>query len=63
CFSPLFRQTLIKILDSENPVLGSIAQKGGQFIQKIKEREDVLLVPVTERNREELVHFSKFYEI
>jgi len=63
CFSPLFRQTLIKILDSENPVLGSIAQKGGKFIQKIKEREDVLLVQVSERNREELVHFSKFYEI
>jgi nucleoside-triphosphatase THEP1 len=54
CFSPLFRQTLIKTLNSENLVIGSIALKGGPFIQKIKEREDVLLVTVTETNRDSL---------
>ena len=54
CFSPLFRQTLIKMLNSENWVIGSIALKGGPFIQKIKEREDVLLVTVTETNRDSL---------
>jgi len=54
CFSPLFRHTLIKTLDSENLVIGSIALKGGPFIQKIKKREDVLLVTVTEKNRDSL---------
>ena len=63
CFSPLFRQTLVKVLNSENPVLGSIAMKGGKFIQKLREREDVLLVHVTEKNRDELVDFPSFYEL
>jgi nucleoside-triphosphatase THEP1 len=63
CFSPLFRQTLVKVLDSENPVLGSIAMKGGKFIQKVREREDVLLVHVTEKNRDELVDFPSFYKL
>ena len=51
CFSPRFRETLIKTLDSANLVVGSIAQKGGPFIEKIKERKDVLLVTVSEKNR------------
>jgi nucleoside-triphosphatase THEP1 len=63
CFSPLFRQTLVKVLDSENPVLGSIAMKGGKFIQKVKERENVLLVHVTEKNRDALLDFPSFYEL
>jgi nucleoside-triphosphatase THEP1 len=63
CFSPLFRQTLVKVLDSENPVIGSIAVKGDKFIQRVKKREDVLLVHVTEKNRDELVDFPQFYEI
>jgi len=45
---------LIKVFDSENLVIGSIAQKGEAFIQKIKERADVLLVTVTEKNRDSL---------
>jgi nucleoside-triphosphatase THEP1 len=63
CFSPLFCQTLVKVLDSENPLIGSIAIKGGKFIQKIKERQDTLLVHVTERNRDELVDFPQFYKL
>jgi nucleoside-triphosphatase THEP1 len=51
-FSPLFRETLIKILDSANPVIGSIAQKGNPFIEKIKERKDVLFVTVDQKNRD-----------
>jgi len=54
CLSPLFRETLIRMLDSENPVIATIALKGGPFIQKIKEREDVFLVTVTEKNRDSL---------
>ncbi len=63
CFSSLFRQTLVKVLDSENPVIGSVAVKGDKFIQRVKEREDVLLVHVTEKNRDELVGFASFYEL
>jgi len=55
CFSPLFRETLLKVLDSENPVIGSIALKGTVFIEKIKQRRDVLLVTVSEKNRDSLV--------
>ena len=54
CFSPLFRETLIKTLDSANPVIGSIAQRGNPFIEKIKVRKDILLVTVSEKNRDSL---------
>lgn len=54
CFSPLFRNTLINILDSNHPVIGSISLTGNRFINEIKAREDVLVVRVTEKNRDEL---------
>lgn len=56
CLSPLFRQTLMTILDSEHSVIGSIAQKGDRFIQKIKERDDVALIHVSEKNRDSLAN-------
>lgn len=55
CFSSLFREALWEVLDSENLLLGSIAAKGGDFIQGIKNRKDVNLVRVTEENRDALV--------
>jgi len=55
CFSPLFRETLMRTLDSKHRVIGSIAQRGHRFIEKIKERKDVLLVTVSEKNRDSLV--------
>jgi nucleoside-triphosphatase len=57
CRSPLFRKTLLDILNCQHQVIGTIAQKGDPFIQKIKERGDVLLVPVSEQNRDSLVSF------
>jgi len=54
CFSPLFRETLTQTLDSANPVIGSIAQRGNPFIEKIKVRKDILLVTVSEKNRDSL---------
>jgi len=56
CFSELFKKTLEGVLDSDRPVIGSIAMKGDRFIQKIKRRSDVLLVRVTIQNRDELVN-------
>jgi len=55
CMSELFRDTLIAILDSDHPVIGSVALRGNPFIEGIKQRDDVLVVKVTEENREELV--------
>lgn len=52
CFSPAFKETLMEVLDSDHPVLGSIALKGDRFIQSIKARKDVLLVTVNEKNRD-----------
>jgi nucleoside-triphosphatase len=47
CFSPIFKQVLMKLLASEHQVIGSIAQKGDSFIQEIKARDDVLLFNVS----------------
>ena len=55
CFSRLFRDTLVRVLNSSHRVLGSIAIKGDRFIQGIKARDDVLLIGLSEANREEAV--------
>jgi nucleoside-triphosphatase len=52
CFSRLFKETLIQVLSSDNLVIGSVAIKGDRFIQSIKERDDVSLVPITEKTRD-----------
>jgi nucleoside-triphosphatase len=57
CRSPLFRKTLLDILNCQHQVIATIAQKGDPFIQKIKERGDVLLFRVSEQNRDSLVFF------
>jgi nucleoside-triphosphatase THEP1 len=59
CFSSLFRKTLMKMLDSDHQMIGSIAQKGDRFIQEIRVRNDVLLVRVTEENRDAPELFSR----
>ena len=52
CFSRLFKETLIKVLSSDNLVIGSVAIKGDRFIQSIKKRDDVSLVSITEQTRD-----------
>jgi nucleoside-triphosphatase THEP1 len=52
CFSRLFKETLIQVLSSDNLVIGSVAIKGDRFIQSIRERDDVSLVPITEKTRD-----------
>jgi nucleoside-triphosphatase len=54
CLSPLFRDILLKTLDSPNLVIGSITLKGNQFIERVKERKDIFLVTVSEKNRDSL---------
>jgi nucleoside-triphosphatase THEP1 len=54
CFSALFRQTLIKVLDSANTLVGAIALKGDAFIEAVKKRPDTLLITVSEKSRDYL---------
>jgi nucleoside-triphosphatase THEP1 len=61
CFSRLFKKTLIKVLDSEHDVLGSISMKGDPFIQGIKQRMDVTQVHVSESNRDALVNLARIF--
>ena len=57
CLSSLFRETITKALDCPNPVIATVALHGGPFIDKIKSREDVLLIVLSEGNRDSLVTF------
>ena len=55
CYSSFFKETVIQNLDSHHSVIGSIPIKGNSFIEHIKKREDVLLIQVSEENRDMLV--------
>ena len=55
CFSNLFKHLVRQVLDSDKVMLASITLKGDSFIERIKEREDVLLVELVESRRESLV--------
>ena len=49
-----FRESVIRALDSEVPVLATTARKGTGMIKKIKTRPDVVLFELTPRNRDVL---------
>lgn len=55
CYSSLFREALLKILNAPNRVIATIAWKGTPFIEKIKKRADVTLVKISPENRDALV--------
>lgn len=55
CFSVLFKKTLVRVLSLPNWIIGSIAQKGDLFIQRIKERDDVKVIRITAQNQGILV--------
>ncbi len=52
CYSSLFQEVLWKIFDLPNWLIATIAEKGTPFIEKIKKRDDIILVPITLANRE-----------
>jgi nucleoside-triphosphatase THEP1 len=52
CFSGLFKQTLVQVLESQHQVVGSIAQRGDRFIEQIKARPDIMLILLSEQNRD-----------
>jgi len=55
CFSRQFCQKVTALLDSQIPVFGSVALKGGGFIHDVKSRTDVEITEVTRSNRDDLV--------
>ena len=54
CFSAAFCEAALKALDSPNRTLGTIAVGGTDFIQSIKERNDIRIYEVTLQNRDQL---------
>ncbi|MEJ5362969.1 MAG: nucleoside-triphosphatase [Spirochaetota bacterium] len=54
CFSEKFKEAAIKALDSPNIVIGTITLGGDEFIQKIKQRDDIEITEVIPQNRDTL---------
>jgi nucleoside-triphosphatase len=52
CFSGAFCDKVRALLDSEAPVLGTVALKGGGIITDVKARDDVTLFVLTVKNRD-----------
>ena len=50
-----FPERVEELLDSEQTFLGTIPTGGPQFVNKIREREDVIIVELTKDNREEVL--------
>lgn len=54
CLSSFFRKTVLDVLDMPNVVIGTISLRSDRFINRIKGRSDVLVVEISEKNRDEL---------
>ena len=54
CFSEVFKRAATNALDSSNIVVGTITLGGDDFIQEIKNREDIEINEVTLDNRDSL---------
>ena len=52
--SPLFRQTIIKMLDSEAVVVGSVYQRPNPFADRVKAHPRVTVKEITLENRDRL---------
>lgn len=52
CQSKKFSKLIIELLDSDKPLIASIAEKGTGLISQIKKRDDVTLLDLTPENRE-----------
>jgi nucleoside-triphosphatase len=59
CFSEKFKTLVLNALKWENPFLGTIALKGDSFIEYIKKMQNIELIAVTTKNRNELFFYLK----
>ena len=55
CLSARFTKIISDILNSEKPLIATIAKKGSGLIAKLKKRSDVQLFTLTRENQEEIV--------
>ncbi len=53
-YSEKFKSAVLRALDSDKPVIGTIMEKTNAFADAVKSRDDVELVQVTENNRDTL---------
>jgi nucleoside-triphosphatase len=54
CFSDVFKKATLTALDSPNIVIGTITLGGDDFITRIKSRDDIEILEVTQENRDSL---------
>ncbi|MBI4644367.1 MAG: NTPase [Deltaproteobacteria bacterium] len=54
CLSPHFVEALERVWTAAVPLLLTVAEKGGGYIQRVKEKPDKILITVTPSNRDEL---------
>ncbi len=55
CFSRLFIDKVNELLNSNCPLICTVAMKGGGFIKEVKERKDIVIFRLTESNREKVL--------
>jgi nucleoside-triphosphatase len=55
CLSDIFTKIISEILNSEKPLVATIAQKGGGLIAELKKRSDVQLFTLTRENQDDLL--------
>lgn len=46
-----FKKKIIEVLESDTKVIGVLKKKDTEFLNSIKQRADVLVIEVNERNR------------
>ena len=56
CYSKKFQNLMIQLLNSNKPVIATIALKGSGFIKQVKERKDIIKLEVTQVNHEIIMH-------
>jgi len=54
-FSGKFKGVVLKVLESQKRILGTIHRADIPFLKKIKQRKDVKVIEVTRENRDELL--------
>ncbi len=59
CFSKIFQELVVRLLDSEKIVAASISLRGDRFVDLIKTRKDIGLFVVLRENRDELAEILR----
>ena len=55
CYSPFFRDLIVRLLESDRLFVATIARRGTPFIESVKGREDVVKFEITRQNRDLLL--------